>query len=57
MALRVFLSASIWMTICWRLASTSGFSLTTTSPSNYSYRPEVVTVKLIRVTLMQTSGG
>jgi len=38
------------------VVSTSGISLITTSPKNYSYKPSLVTVKLITVTLMNTSG-
>jgi hypothetical protein len=36
--------------------STSGISRLTTSPNNYSSKPYSVTVKLITVTLIKTSG-
>ena len=52
----VFASAAIVNTISSLFASTSGFSAITTSPKSYCSRPSNVTVKLIKVTLIQISG-
>jgi len=38
------------------ISSTCGISFITTSASNYSSKPRVVTVKLMTVTLMKISG-
>mmetsp|Transcript_13740 Transcript_13740/g.31830 ORF Transcript_13740/g.31830 Transcript_13740/m.31830 type:complete len:208 (-) Transcript_13740:2541-3164(-) len=55
-SLSCFLSLAIDTTSLSFCASRSGRSLRTTSPSSWSSRPFIVTVKLMIVVLMQTSG-
>jgi hypothetical protein len=50
------LSLAIDKTSSSLVVSTSGISLKTTSAKNYSCSPSAVTVKLMIVTLMNTSG-